>query len=118
MVDLIRIIRLTDSGLPGGAEAVESVGGEQTQTNGQRLSRLDGSRNTASGEDNTGQKSELDAVGLAVGHAVAAQGVESTNGNTSSDRGNGAGADIAPCVGIVVSMMVEIETALRVRLSH
>lgn len=77
---------LADSVLPCQAKAVEAKGGQEAETNGQRLLGPEGARDTASGEDDTGQQCELDAVGLVVGDAVAAQRVQSTDGHTGDDR--------------------------------
>ena len=69
-------IRLTDSGRPGRAEAVETIGSKKTQANGKGLSRLDCSRDTASGKHNAGQQSQLDTVRLAVGDSHGTESVE------------------------------------------
>ena len=84
------IITLTNSSEPGRAEAVEAIGSKQTQANGKRLSRFDCSRDTASSEDNAGQQSQFDAVGLAVGDSHATEGVKGTDRATGSDGGDGA----------------------------
>jgi hypothetical protein len=83
-------ITLTDSGRPSRAEAVQTIGSKKTQANGKGLSRLDGSGDTASGKNNAGQQSQLDAVGLTVGDSHGTEGVESTNRTAGSDGGNGA----------------------------
>jgi hypothetical protein len=83
-------ITLTNSGRPGRAKAVETIGSQKTQTNGKGLSRLDGSWDTASSKNKTGQQSQLDAIGLTVRDSHGAEGVESANRAAGSDGGDGA----------------------------
>lgn len=77
---------LADSVLPCQAKVVEAKSGQEAETDRQRLLGLESARDAASGENDTGQQCELDAVGLVVGDAVAAQRVQSTDGHTGDDR--------------------------------
>jgi hypothetical protein len=69
--------------------------GQDTESDRQRLLRLDGARDAGAGENNTGQKSELDAVGLLVGDSVGAQRVESADGAAGGHGRDAACASVA-----------------------
>ena len=57
------------------AKGPETESRQNTQANGQRLSRLDGSRDRAAGKDNRGEESQFDTVSIAVVNTVAAEHV-------------------------------------------
>ena len=83
------------SPLEGSAKRVQSKRGQEAQADGQRLSRLDGAWNRATGEDDGSKQSKLDAVGVAVLDAQAAEDVQQTDRNACCDGGNRSGAEVA-----------------------
>ena len=68
---------------------------QHTETDRQRLLRLDGARDTATGEHDASQKSQLDTVGLLVGDAVGAQRVQGADGAARGHGGDAACAGVA-----------------------
>jgi hypothetical protein len=76
-------------------EGPHSETGQDTESDRQRLLRLDGARDTGACKDHTGQKSQLDAVGLSVGDSVGAQRVQSADGAAGGHGGDAACADVA-----------------------
>jgi hypothetical protein len=83
------------SPLKRSAKSIQSKCSQQTQSNGQRLARLDCSGNRAAGEHNGGKESELNAVRVAVLDAQAAEDVEQTDGDAGSNGGDRASTDVA-----------------------
>jgi hypothetical protein len=68
---------------------------QNTESNRQRLLRPDGTWDAGASKDNTGKKSQLDAVGLLVGDPVGAQRVQGADGAAGGHRGHAAGAYVA-----------------------
>ena len=68
---------------------------QQTQPNRQALLRLNRPRDTAAGQNHAGEQRQLDAVGLALRDAVAAEGVQGADGAAGGDGGDAAHADVA-----------------------
>lgn len=81
----VEYVCLANSVLESHAKAEETIGSEKRQANWKWLSRPHGSRNAAAGEDNAGEQSQLDAIRLLVGNAIATKSVQSTDRHTSSD---------------------------------
>lgn len=95
LAKLVPFSHLPHPVLPSHAKVEEPKRSQQAQSNRQRLARLDRPWNAASSQHNTGQQTQLNTIGLAVGDAVATERVQCANGAPSRDRGHGAGAHIA-----------------------
>ena len=72
-----------------------SEAGENTESDWESLLRPDGAWDAGASKDNTGQKSQLNAVGLLVGDPVGAQRVQGADGAAGGHRGNATGAHVA-----------------------
>lgn len=74
-LEVIQTLDPRASPLERSAKRVQSKGSQQTQSNGQRLARLDCAGDRAAGKHNRGKQSELNAVRVAVLDAQATEDV-------------------------------------------
>jgi len=90
----ILLVHLSNPSVERHTELVQTKTRQDTQSNRQRLLRPNRARDRATGQNNTGQQAEFDAVGLAVLDAVAAKAVEETDGAAGDDRWHAACAHV------------------------